>query len=64
MKNQVWQVIKMTATNVLGIQKGETNLYDYEVIDICKNEKQAYQLMKIRSKEMNLYGMKYKHLEA
>lgn len=57
-----WQVIKITDCGVLGIQKGSTDLYNYEVLESCETEKQAYKRMKIKAKELNTYGMKYKHL--
>lgn len=56
-----WQVIKFSG--VLGIQKANTGLFsDYEVLEHCETEKQAYELMKIKAKELNIYGMRYKHL--
>jgi hypothetical protein len=59
-----WQIIKMTDSNALGIQKkGCVKLYDYEVLECYENEKQAYERMKIKAEELSIYGMKYKHLQ-
>lgn len=57
-----WQVIKFSG--VLGIDKKDSILLnDYEVLAHCETEREAYDLMKRKASELNIYGMRYKHLQ-
>jgi len=57
-----WLIIKFNDTLGIDTEDG-CMLHEYEILGRCKTEKQAYKEMHIKAKELNLYGMKYKHLE-
>jgi hypothetical protein len=68
MEKRKWLVMKINTSSThsfLGVEKEGTSFFPpskYDVLGTFETEIEAYEVMKVKAKELNIHGMRYPHL--